>query len=141
MKRDETLSLLPGISGVGIDIIEIERIEKAVQRSGERFLQRVFTAAERSYCENKRQPHSSYAARFAAKEAVLKALGTGLSSGASFTDVEVYQKSGGAPGINLYNNTAKLAEEKGITEIAISLSHNHNQAIAVAIAQKTEGSH
>lgn len=136
MAQDEMLLQLTGISGVGIDIIEIDRIAKAVEKGGERFLQRIYTTAERLYCEEKRQPHSSYAARFAAKEAVLKAMGTGVSGGASFTDVEVCQKQGGAPSINLHNKTAIIAQEKGITEIMLSLSHSRKQAVAIAIAMK-----
>ena len=120
--------------GVGVDIIEIERIEKALECGGERFLQRIFTPAERSFCESKAIPHASFAARFAAKEAVLKALGTGLSSGTAFIDVEVYQKRGGAPGVKLYNKTAEMARGKGITKVALSLSHDRGHAIAFAIA-------
>ena len=132
MKQEQT-SLFTGISGIGVDIIEIKRIEKALQHSGKRFQQRIFTPAERSYCEGKAKPQASYAARFAAKEAVLKALGIGISSGALFTDVEVYRKQGGAPGVNLYNKAAGIAKDKGVTEIKLSLSHDRGMAIAFAV--------
>ena len=123
-----------GIAGIGVDLIEISRIEKALQRSGERFRQRIFTPLERAYCEGKAQPQASYAARFAAKEAVLKALGTGVSAGVSFTDVEVYQKQGGAPGVRLFHHAATTAQEKGITAVKLSLAHDRGRAIAFAIA-------
>ena len=125
---------LSGISGIGVDIIEISRIKKAIESSGDRFLQKIFTSEERKYCEEKRLSYSSYAARFAAKEAALKAMGIGVAFGARFTDIEVYHETAGAPGIKLYNKTAKIAREKGIVEIKLSLSHDQNQAIAFAVA-------
>ena len=133
---DESMLHLSGIFGIGIDIIEIDRIKKAVERSGERFLKRVFTAEEISYCEGKHYPFSSYAARFAAKEAVLKSMGTGVAGGAGFADVEVYLEPGGAPGIKLHSAAAAIANKKGIVKILISLSHDQSRAIAFAIALK-----
>ena len=126
------------ISGIGVDIIEIERIRKIAEKSGERFLRRVFTPNERAYCEKRYRPYENYAARFAAKEAVLKALGTGLASGAAFADVEILRTEKDPPKVRLHNKTAKLAENNGIDRIMLSLSHDQSRAIAFAIAIKTE---
>jgi len=125
------------IIGAGTDIIEIERIKQAYERSGDRFLERVFTPGERSFCDARRDRFSCYAARFAAKEAVLKALGTGLA-GCSFVDVEVSRPGGGRPEVTLHGAAAETAKEKGIASILISISHNRESAVAFAIAAGEE---
>jgi holo-[acyl-carrier protein] synthase len=126
--------MFTGISGIGVDIIEIGRIQKAVEKSGEKFLQRVYTPDEQAYCAGKRHPFASYAVRFAAKEAVLKALGAGVSGGYSLSEVEVVSLPGGKPIVKLHNNIAKIALEKGVEKVLLSLSHDQRQAIAFAIA-------
>ena len=127
-----------GLIGAGTDIIEIERIKQAVERGGDRFLERVFTPGERSFCDARKDRFSCYAARFAAKEAVLKALGTGLA-GCGFTDVEVRRPEGGRPEITLHGAAAEIAKEKGIAAVLISMSHNRANAVAFAIAAGEEG--
>ncbi|MFX4262209.1 holo-ACP synthase [Pelotomaculum propionicicum] len=126
-----------GIIGAGTDIIEIARIKQAYERIGDRFLEKVFTPGERSFCDERRDRFSCYAARFAAKEAVLKALGTGLA-GCSFTDVEVRRPDGGRPEVTLHGAAAEIAKEKGIASILISMSHSRENAVAFAIATGEE---
>lgn len=122
-----------GIIGVGADIIEICRVRRAVERGGRRFLERVFTPAERDFCNARRDRYACYAARFAAKEAVLKAMGTGLS-GCRWVDVEVARPGGGPPEIVLHGEAARLAGRKGISTVLISLSHGREHAVAFAVA-------
>jgi holo-[acyl-carrier protein] synthase len=126
-----------GLIGVGTDIIEIERVRRAFERSGVRFLEKIFTPGERSYCDGRKDRFSSYAARFAAKEAVLKALGTGMV-GCGLSDVEVTRLAGGRPEIVLHGAAAAIADEKGISAVLISISHNREQAVAFAIATGKE---
>ena len=123
------------IFGIGTDVLEISRIKSAVERNGERFLNRVFTPAEQAYCLIQRDPYPGLAARFAAKEAVVKALGTGFR-GLSWTDVEVNKHSGGAPGVVLHGAACRFAQDQGITEIKLSISHSRQMAVAFAVALK-----
>lgn len=126
-----------GLIGVGTDIIEIDRVKQAVERSGRRFLERVFTSGERDFCEARRDRFACYAARFAAKEAVLKALGSGLA-GCRWVDVEVSRIGGGRPEVLLHGAAAELAKEKGIATVLISLSHDRDRAVAFAVAAEGE---
>ena len=113
----------------GIDIIEISRIKKAIDRWGERFLQRIYTEAElRLYCKKPQ----SLAARFACKEAVMKLLGTGRK-GAGWREIETLSRSSGKPLVKLYGRAQKQAEKLGIKEIAVSLSHSKEYAIASVV--------
>lgn len=117
--------------GIGTDIIEIERVRKAVERAS--FVKRVFSAAEAEYCLSRgRQSAASFAARFAGKEAVLKALGTGHIGG-SLTQVEILNEENGRPIVRLSGFYADLAQERGIDKIEISLSHAREYAVAQAI--------
>jgi holo-[acyl-carrier protein] synthase len=113
----------------GIDLIEIERIQDAIARHGERFLSRVFTPAERQSCADRPE---SLAARFAAKEAVAKALGSGLD-GFSFRDIEITRAENGAPGLLLHGVAAQMARQQGLAHWSISLSHTREHATAIAI--------
>jgi len=122
------------VIGIGVDIVEIARIQRIIERTGERFLRKVFTANERTYCASKRRPWESYAGRFAAKEAVLKAIGTGLTAGAALADVEILRTENGAPLVQLHHKTYLLAQERGIQHILLTLAHDGNQAIAIAMA-------
>ncbi|MDR0704644.1 MAG: holo-ACP synthase [Planctomycetaceae bacterium] len=125
--------------GIGTDIIECERIDRMVQRHGSHFVDRVFTKREIQYCTDRKSSDQHFAGRWAAKEAVLKALGTGWISGIAWTDVEVVNESSGAPRIQLHGGAAKIAEEKQLSEIQISISHCKSHAIAFAAAvSKTE---
>lgn len=124
------------IKGIGVDIVEVDRIELAIRRRS-RFAERVFTDTERDYCLSKHRPHLHFAARFAAKEAALKALGTGLR-GVKWTDFEVRRDKWGKPFLKLTGAAAELARDKGICDIFISLSFSRESAIAQAIAVGTE---
>ena len=122
------------VVGIGVDTIEIARIERLVLRFGQTFLNRVFTAREQIYCEGKRGRSACYAARFAAKEAVLKALGTGLS-GCRWTDVEVVVRpGGGSPSVVLSGGAAAVARERRVSGVLVSLSHDCGRAVAFAVA-------
>ncbi|MHB9094044.1 MAG: holo-ACP synthase [Eubacteriales bacterium] len=120
------------IKGTGVDIIEISRIEKAV-KSRERFASRIFTAGELGYCLARKPRWSSLAARFAAKEAVSKALGTGFGR-VKWTDIEVVNDPGGKPEIRLHGAAQQVAGELGISKMALSLSHCHEYAVAFVVA-------
>jgi holo-[acyl-carrier protein] synthase len=115
---------------VGVDIIEIERIEAVLRRHGERFLQRVYTPAERAYC---RERVPELAARFAAKEAVSKALGTGLR-GIAWKEMEILGDERGKPLVRLHGRAKARAEELGLSEFAVSLSHSRDYAVAFVVA-------
>lgn len=121
------------IIGVGTDIIETDRVKLAVERSGSRFLERVYTPAEIAYCEARRDRIACYAARFAAKEAVLKAIGSGLA-GCRWVEVEVSRSRKGPPGVLLHGAAAALAAKRGIGSLHITLSHSREFAVAFAVA-------
>jgi holo-[acyl-carrier protein] synthase len=127
----------PGvIIGIGIDIVEIERLRATLERQKDRFLRRVFTSAEQEYCSRHRDPVPHYAVRFAAKEALFKALGTGWAKGVSWLDVEVLRKGEGAPTMTLGGVAAEVGKELGAQTIHISLSHSEQNAAAVVILEK-----
>lgn len=113
----------------GIDIIEVERIEKVFSKH-ENFIRRVYTENEVKYCQSKKNCFQHYAARFASKEAVLKAFGTGLRGKMKWTDIETLNEESGRPYVNLYGRARELAMEKNIGEISISLSHCNDYAVA-----------
>ncbi|MDO4443077.1 MAG: holo-ACP synthase [Slackia sp.] len=120
--------------GLGVDIVEIKRIASVLSRTPS-FVSKVFTEAERAYCDAKAHPTAHYAARFAAKEAVCKALGTGiLAHGVRMTDVEVVRDGRGKPAVALHGVAARIAQEQGVVEIPLSLSYTHNVAVANAAA-------
>ena len=122
------------VFGIGIDVVEVARIASAIERHGDPFIARVFTPAEREYCQSHHSPALHYAARFAAKEAVAKALGTGIGSHAGWLDLEIVHAAGGAPQLLLTGAAKDFAAAHGITDIQISLSHAHDYAAANAIA-------
>ena len=122
------------VFGIGIDVVEVARIAAAIDRHGALFLARLFTAAEREYCDSQRIPALYYAARFAAKEAVAKALGTGIGSHASWLDLEIVHDPNGAPQLVLGTTAAAFAKAHRITDIKISLTHARHYAAANAIA-------
>jgi holo-[acyl-carrier protein] synthase len=126
------------IVGIGVDMVEVERIQKALEdsRIGKRFRDRVFTAKEIQYCEKKgRARYESYAGRFAAKEAVMKALGRGWGAKVGWLDIEVVRARSGKPEIALHDKTARLAVELGIRRWAISITHTGQHGMAYVIAQ------
>ena len=126
------------IISTGVDLAEVDRIQAALEdpRSGRRFRERVFTANEISYCEKKRRgKYESYAGRFAAKEAVMKALGRGWGAKVRWLDIEVARARSGKPEILLHDKTAKLAEELRIRRWALSITHTKQHGLAFVIAQ------
>lgn len=122
------------IIGLGVDIVETARIKGAILRHGEVFLQRVFTADEIAYCSAMQDPNPFYAARFAAKEAVSKAFGTGIGGDMAFREIEVRRKESGEPYIVLTGAAAVTADHMGVKEVRVSLSHTENYAVANALA-------
>lgn len=123
------------IVGTGIDIAEVPRIRESIARFGERFLRRVFTEGEIQYCDSKANRAERYAARFAAKEAAMKALGTGWNRGVRWRDIEVVRQPGGRPTIRFRGKAAEFAAALGATNVALSLSHTVEQAIASVILE------
>ena len=121
------------LAGIGVDMVEIARMEKVLERRPN-FVKRVFTKAERSYCDRLARPAQHYAARFAAREAVLKALGTGFSRGIGVADVSVVRNEAGQPQVRLTGRAAEIAAEQGVREVALSLSYTHDVAVANAVA-------
>ena len=122
------------IFGIGTDVVEVERIAGAIDRFGEMFLARLFTAAERGYCGGQKRPEVHYAARFAAKEAVAKALGTGIGRNLEWLDMEVARNEDGRPALVLGGAGLRFAESHGIREVMISMSHTRTCAVAQALA-------
>ncbi|HRU04982.1 MAG TPA: holo-ACP synthase [Candidatus Brocadiia bacterium] len=123
------------IVGVGADITEVRRIGELVDRHGERFLQRVFTADELAYALDKGRRNEHLAARFAAKEAVLKAIKTGVGPGTSLHEVEVVRGAKGEPEVRLHGCTARVAESKGVRHIHVSLSHTAEYGVAFVVCE------
>ena len=122
------------VLGIGTDITEVARISDMLNKHGDLFLQRVFTAAEIDYCVPRKAKSQHLAGRFAAKEAVLKALGTGWSQGIHWTDIEVINEPGGKPVVELHNAAASVAAQAGIRQVLISISHVKETAVAFATA-------
>jgi holo-[acyl-carrier protein] synthase len=123
------------IVGTGIDIAEVPRIRETIARHGERFLKRVFTEGEIQYCESKANRVERYAARFAAKEAGMKAIGTGWNHGVRWRDIEVSRQPGGRPTLLLHGKAAEFAAQLGARNIALSLTHTAAQAMAQVILE------
>jgi holo-[acyl-carrier protein] synthase len=124
------------VLGLGTDLIETRRVQESIDRFGERFLERVFTAGEIAYCQRKRKNAAeSFAARFAAKEAGAKALGTGISRGVSWKEFEVRREASGRPTLHLSGRAAEVAEAMGVKRIQLSLTHTRDLALAVVVAE------
>jgi holo-[acyl-carrier protein] synthase len=127
------------ILGIGIDIIEVQRVEKLLEKRGESFLNRVFLPEEIEYCREKGYPAQHYAARLAVKEAVMKAFGEGWTDKIGWKDIRVTRTHKGQPGVELVEKGKKLQEEKGVNSILISLSHADNYSVAQAIIIRNNG--
>jgi len=123
------------IVAIGIDLVEIARIEEVFNRRGERFRVRVFTEDEIIYCERRASKLASYAARFAAKEAAMKALGTGWAEGVGWRDVEVVSGPSGAPSLNLHGRALERMHEIGATKALVSLTHSGDLAMAEVLLE------
>jgi holo-[acyl-carrier protein] synthase len=121
------------ITGCGVDIVEISRISALAERHGDRFLKKLFTPAEIEYCRRFKNQGERYAARFAAKEAVFKALGTGWREGIRWLDVEVTHRPSGKPELVLRGRARELADGQGVTRMEISISHADHYAVAQVI--------
>ncbi|HUI76197.1 MAG TPA: holo-ACP synthase [Candidatus Acidoferrum sp.] len=121
------------IIGMGVDIAEVERIKVAIERQGEKLIRRLFTEQEIAYCEHFRNKYERYAGRFAAKEATMKALGTGWRHGVRWVDLEVVRLPSGRPTMQLKGESRKIAEQLGVKQIAISITHTASQALAQVI--------
>jgi len=123
------------IVGTGVDIAEVARIRESIERFGDRFLRRIFTEGEIGYCERRASRCESYAARFAAKEAAMKALGTGWSRGVRWRDIEVVRPKGQRPTIQFHGEAAAIAAKLGMKNIALSLTHTSEAALAHVILE------
>lgn len=123
------------IVGSGIDITEVARIAQSIERFGERFLNRVFTPGEIAYCQSKKNAVERFAARFAAKEAAMKAIGTGLRRGVTWHDVEVSSEASGKPILLFHGVAAEFAKKLGVKHAALSLTHSEQTAMAMVILE------
>jgi holo-[acyl-carrier protein] synthase len=123
------------IAGTGIDAVEIERIEHAIERYGKRFVDRVYLAAEQAYCRRKRNSAESFAARFAAKEAAAKALGTGISHGVGWLEIEVVREPSGRPALRFHGRAAQIAGRLGVFRAALSITHTAKIAMASVVLE------
>ncbi len=138
-KAQETVDgvlAMPGVEGqvgLGVDIVEIERMRRILARTPS-FARKVFSEAERAYCDAKANPEVHYATRFAAKEAVVKALGTGFSEGIGVRDIEVRRTTKGRPYVVLTGRAREVARDQGVREMPLSLSFTHTEAVACAMA-------
>jgi holo-[acyl-carrier protein] synthase len=124
------------IAGSGIDAIEISRIQHSIDRFGARFLDRVYLAAEQAYCLRKRNAAESFAARFAAKEAAAKALGTGISNGVNWLEIEVVRELSGRPSLRFHGRAAQIANGLGVVRSALSLTHTAEIAMASVVLER-----
>lgn len=125
------------IYGIGVDLVNIERIEKVVNRWGDRFIDRVFTAEEKEFCYNRALPASAFALRFAAKEAFSKALGLGMRRGIMWRDIEVFHFPGGKPYLRLRGRSHEICRKEKITGLHLSLSDEGKYGIAMVVLEKS----
>ncbi len=123
------------IVGIGIDLSEVDRIRAAIGRHGRRFVERIYTPSEIAYVERKANPYERYAARFAAKEAGMKAIGTGWRRGVRWRDFEVANLPSGLPTLRLHGVAAEIAKNLGVANIALSLTHTKEQSMAIVILE------
>ena len=123
------------IFGIGIDIIEVDRIHKQIMKETG-FIEKIFTPKEREYCEMFKNKAQNYAARFAAKEAFFKAAGTGWRGGLTFHEVEIVNDELGKPGLKLHGKTRRFIEDQGVTNLHVSLSHIRDMASSIVIIEK-----
>ena len=124
------------VVGIGVDIVETPRIERSLERFGERFLHRVFTEGEIAYCQSMKYPARHFTARFAAKEAVSKAFGTGIGKAMGWRDIDVHRHGSGQPFVVLEGGAKQLAVERGVSAVWISLSHTEHHAVATIVVEK-----
>ncbi len=125
----------PGVLGIGVDLAATDRMKDEMLKEGAGFRDRVFHPNEIAYCDSKARPNEHYAARFAAKEAFAKALGTGIAKGVSWREIEVARTESGAPFFRLHERTAQIARERGIRQVHLSLSHARSLAAAMVVIE------
>lgn len=123
------------VRGIGVDVLNVARMTEIVARRGDAFLKRVFTPDEIAYCLRHKNPAPSLSARFAAKEAVIKALGVGWQPGMRWTDIEVVRAPNGKPSLALHGATGEIARTQGIRHMHLSLTHESDRAIAFVILE------
>ena len=123
------------VLGIGVDLVEVERIQHSLDRFGDRFMKRIFTEGEIAYCQSMRFSARHFAARFAAKEAVSKAFGTGIGKAMSWHDIDVHKKESGEPFLVLHGGAERLAWDRGIKSSWISLSHTDHHAVAMIVIE------
>ena len=123
------------VLGIGIDLVENARIQHSIERFGERFLHRVFTAGEIAYCQSMKFPERHFAARFAAKEALSKAFGTGIGKAMGWHDIDIRKKPSGEPFLMLTGGAEELATQRGVKNALITLSHTDHHAMAVIVLE------
>ena len=130
------------IIGIGVDMVDVDRIKAAMERRGEQFVQRAFTDEEAAYCSRSQCPERRFAARFAAKEAVMKALGRGWFQGMPFKEIEITrdetEEGYGRPGVRLSGKTAALAERLGAANISLSITHEQRSAVAFVVVERPD---
>lgn len=123
------------VLGVGVDLVECARIEHSLERFGERFLHRIFTEGEIAYAQSMKFPARHLAARFAAKEALSKAFGTGIGKAMGWKDIDVHRKASGEPFVVLQRGAKQLASDRGVAKVWITLSHTDHHAMAVIVLE------
>jgi len=123
------------IAGIGIDVAEVDRIREAIGRHGRRFIDRIYTPAEIAYVERKANRFERYAARFAAKEAGMKAIGTGWKRGVRWQDFEVTNLPSGRPTLRFHGAAARIAADLGVRNVAISITHTATEGVAIVIVE------
>lgn len=128
------------IYGIGVDLVSIDRMEKALRKWGDRFIRRVFTELEVNICGSRAYPSSAFALRFAAKEAFSKAIGTGMKKGIRWQDIEVFHFPGGRPGLNLYGRSQELCKDAGVTGLHLSLSDERDYGVAMVVLEREDAS-
>lgn len=122
-----------GILGTGVDLVENARMLEMLKRWGSTFKDRVFLKSEQAYCDARPAPHFHYAGRFAVKEAVSKAFGTGIGPNIGLRDVEVVRSDDGPPTVRLHGKAARFASDRGVARVLVSLSHTHDHTVAFAV--------
>ncbi len=119
--------------GIGIDVVEVDRVKSSLDEFGERFINRIFTEDERAYCQKQKRPELHFAARFAAKEAIAKAFGTGVGKEIGWLDMEIFRKASGEPAVRLSGQGAVYADSRSVSEVKVSLTHAKHYAAANAV--------
>ena len=121
------------VIGIGIDVVEVDRVKSSLEEFSERFLNRVFTKSEQEYCQKQKRPELHLAARFAAKEAIAKAFGTGIGKEIGWLDMEIIRKESGEPEARLHGDAKEYANQRGVEQVMVSLTHAKQYAAANAV--------